>query len=155
MHEHESEHARGYTLPRTCIVQQTALAARRNDVQRSVVSRMTRARRDTVLLKKATRHRVLHFHTYVYMDVHIYIFVTRDSSGPIVTYTSRIRHFAKLTTRMTDVSRCTRDTKFNNGSDGGDDSDVASHTPWRSHGLFCLALVQAERHLTGRFGYYR
>jgi len=35
--------------------------------------------------------------------------------------------------------RCTRDTEFNSSDD--DDSDVVSHTPWRSHGLLCLALV--------------
>lgn len=88
------------------------------------------------------------------MDVHIYIFLTRDLSKMIVIYTSHIRHFTRDT--RTDVSRCIRDTKFNNSSGGGDDSDVASHTPWRSHGLlFCLALVQRPSGTLRRFGYYR
>lgn len=71
MHEHESEHARVHTRPRTC-AQHTALRGAERCTVRSVVLRMTRARIHTGLLKKAMRHRVLHFRIYIW--TYIYIF---------------------------------------------------------------------------------
>lgn len=132
--------------------------AARSGVRRSVVSQR-RARGDThgtfKKVNAASRSSLLYIYIHIYRDVHIYIytriyiffFFTRDSSGMIVIC-MHIQHFTKLAI-CAYVFCCTRDTKFNNSSNGGDDSDVASHTPWRSHGLlFYLALVQAERHLT-------